>query len=84
MDAQHIDMILKIHTEKDHLGYYYRMGSAWTLSTCFIYFPEKTEITLFSDALNNDVRNKAVQKIVESARVKQKDKDRLKQKKGKL
>ena len=84
MDAQHIDKILQIHTVKDHPGYYYRMGSAWTLSTCFIYFPDKTEMTLLSDALNNDVRNKAVQKIIESARVDQKDKERLKQKKGKL
>jgi 3-methyladenine DNA glycosylase AlkD len=84
LDDKYIDEILRIHTTKDHPGYYYRMGAGWTLSTCFIYYQEKTERELFDPSLNNDTRNKAVQKIIESARVGDEAKARLRSKKEKL
>ena len=77
LDDWHIDMILQLHTIKDHPGYYYRMGAAWTLSTCFIYYPDKTEKILLSGSLEKDTLNKAVQKINESARVGDDAKERL-------
>jgi len=81
LDDEHVDEVLKLLTTKYHSEYYYKMGAAWALSTCFIKYPEKTESALFSDSLDREIRNKAVQKISDSFRVSKEDKDRLKAKK---
>jgi ribosomal protein L31E len=60
------------------------MGAAWTLSDCYVHYPAKTENILFSDSLNTEIRKKAIQKINESRRVKEDDKERLKLKKESL
>ncbi len=81
IDEEHINDVLDILTTRYHEGYYYRMGAAWTLSYCYIKFPEITEPMLFVDTLDKDIRNKAIQKISDSFRVDKDDKDRLKAKK---
>ncbi|MDR2698181.1 MAG: DNA alkylation repair protein [Candidatus Methanoplasma sp.] len=81
LDDEHIDDVLKLLTSKYHAEYYYKMGAAWALSECFIKYPERTEPMLFSDSLDKEIRNKAVQKISDSFRVSKEDKDRLKTKK---
>lgn len=80
IDENHIDTILEKSISNYHPGYYYRMGVAWTLSVCYVKFLEKTEIALFSNSLDQDIRNKAIQKISDSLRVDKTDKIRLKQK----
>jgi len=84
LDIEYIDDVLAILEKYDHEGYYYRMGAAWTLSYCFIKFPAKTESVLFSEKLNKDTRNKAVQKISDSYRVDKGEKQRLKTKKASM
>lgn len=81
IDDEHIDEMLDILTTRYHAGYYYRMGAAWTLSFCYIEYPEKTEPKLFVDTLDKDIRNKAIQKISDSFRVEKEAKDRLKERK---
>lgn len=81
LDDGHIDEVLRLLTSKHHPGYYYKMGAAWTLSYCFIKYPEKTEPALFLNTLDKEIRNKAVQKISDSFRVSKEDKERLKAKK---
>lgn len=81
LDDEHIDDVLRLLTVKNHKGYYYKMGAAWTLSYCYIKYPEKTEPMLFLDSLDREIRNKAVQKISDSFRVSKEDKERLKAKK---
>lgn len=81
IDEEHIDDMLNLLTTKNHEGYYYKMGAAWTLSFCYIKFPEKTEPMLFVDTLDKDIRNKAIQKISDSFRVEKEAKDRLKARK---
>jgi len=81
LDDQYIDDVLRLLTSKNHKGYYYKMGAAWTLSYCYIKYPEKTEPMLFMDSLDREIRNKAVQKISDSFRVSKEDKERLKAKK---
>jgi hypothetical protein len=45
------------------------MGVAWTLSFCFIEFPEKTLSMLRNGRLDDFTYNKTLQKITESLRV---------------
>jgi 3-methyladenine DNA glycosylase AlkD len=84
LDDEHIDDVLRLLTTKYHRGYYYKMGAAWTLSYCYIKYPEKTEPMLFKDTLDKEIRNKTVQKISDSFRVSKEDKERLKAKKKSL
>jgi len=84
LDDEHIDDVLRLLTTKYHPGYYYRMGAAWALSFSYIKYPEKTEVMLFRDTLDKNIRNKAVQKISDSYRVSREDKERLKLKKKAL
>jgi len=81
LDDDHIDEVLRLLTSKYHPGYYYKMGAAWTLSYCYIKYPEKTEPMLFLDSFDKEIRNKAIQKISDSFRVEKEDKERLKAKK---
>ncbi len=84
LDDAHIDIVLDLLTTKYNPGYYYKMGAAWTLSYCYIKYPERTEPMLFRDTLDKEIRNKAVQKISDSFRVGKEDKERLKAKKKAL
>ena len=81
LDDRHIDEVLGLLTTRYHPGYYYKMGAAWALSTCYIKHKERTERMLFVDSLDDEIRNKAVQKISDSFRVSKEDKERLKAKK---
>ena len=56
------------------------MAAAWALSVCYVKFPKKTECILEREALDEEIRRKAVQKIRESLRVTKEEKERLKQK----
>ena len=84
LDDEHIDKVLDLLTMKYHPGYYYKMGAAWTLSYCYIKYPDKTEPMLFRDSLDSEIRNMSVQKISDSFRVSAEDKKRLKEQKKKL
>ncbi|MDR0524050.1 MAG: DNA alkylation repair protein [Candidatus Methanoplasma sp.] len=79
LDDAHIDGVLSMLSEAGHPEYYFRMGSAWALSSAYVRYPEKTEAALFSGRLDPWIRNKAVQKIRESYRVSGADKERLRE-----
>ncbi|MCL2333218.1 MAG: hypothetical protein FWC52_00275, partial [Candidatus Methanoplasma sp.] len=78
------DMVLELLTTKYNPGYYYKMGAAWTLSYCYIKYPDRTEPMLFGGPLDSDIRNMAIRKITDSFRVSKEDKARLKAKKKSL
>ncbi|MBO5668849.1 MAG: DNA alkylation repair protein [Candidatus Methanomethylophilaceae archaeon] len=69
IDDEHIDRILQELERVEHDGYYLKMGVAWTLSFCFIEFPEKTLSMLRNGRLDDFTYNKTLQKITESLRV---------------
>jgi 3-methyladenine DNA glycosylase AlkD len=77
MDEAHVDALIEDILDHDYEGYYYKMGAAWALSVCYIHFPDRTEDALRSDRLDADVLRKAMQKIRDSYRVSQSDKERL-------
>lgn len=72
-----IDDTLQTLENIRHEGYYVKMAAAWAVSVCYIRFPEKTEILLRNNCLDDFTHNKAIQKIRESKRVPQAKKDAL-------
>ena len=84
IDDHYINSVLDILSTSYHEGYYFKMGSAWALSVCFIKYPEMTEPYLFVPSLDKEIRNKAIQKICDSYRVEKDKKEELKKKKAAL
>ncbi len=68
-DEDYIDETLSLLESVKHPGYYVKMGVAWTVSVCFVKFPEKTMDCLKRGNFDRDTYGKALQKIVESNRV---------------
>lgn len=65
----YIDRILTLLDGICHQGYYVKMAVAWTVSVCFVKYPEKTMLYLHTNKLDDWTYNKSLQKIVESNRV---------------
>ena len=84
IEDRYINSVLDLLSTSYHEGYYYKMGSAWALSVCFIKYPEKTEPYLFAPSLDKEIRNKAIQKICDSYRVEKEKKEELRKKKAAL
>lgn len=78
-DRKKAEMLLKDLATHDHPGYYYKMGSAWAVSTIYVYHPDLAEELLRSGRLEIWTHNKAIQKIRESYRVSNEDKERLRE-----
>lgn len=78
IDNDYIDKILKLIDEFKDERYYAKMAAAWTLSICYVKFPQKTFDYLKVSRLKNWTFNKGIQKICESYRVNKTDKEILK------
>lgn len=57
--------------------YYAQMAVAWLLSICYVKFPIETETYLRISKLDKFTYNKSIQKIIESYRVENETKNRL-------
>ncbi len=73
----YIDKVLEIYCRVSHEGYYVKMAVAWAVSVCYVRFPEKTRMVLERRELEPWTHNKAIQKIRESRRVSQEEKEML-------
>lgn len=69
MDEKHVDEIIRLLDSHDHSGYYYKMGSAWTLSVCFAEFPDRTYDYMQHSNLDDETFNMLIGKIKDSYRV---------------
>lgn len=69
LDDEYIDRVLLLLDGTKHEGYYAKMAVAWTISICFIKYPEQTMVYLRNNKLDHFTYNKALQKITESYRV---------------
>ena len=56
--------------------YYVQMAQAWAVSICYREFPKETLPVLESNALNDFTHKKAIQKITESLKVSEAEKER--------
>lgn len=79
IDEEHIDEVNDILVSCPRCGYYLDMGIAWTLSMCYVRFPERTEEILFDGRLDDAVLRMTVRKICDSFRADTGSKQRLKE-----
>ena len=77
VDDQYIDDTLRTLAKLRTDAYYAMMGVSWAISQCYIRYPEKTYVFLEKGLLSKETQNKSIQKIRESTRVGDEDKERL-------
>lgn len=78
IDEEYIDFTLSKLKEIKSDKYYVNMAVAWAISVCYVKFRDKTLKLLKTKELDIFVQNKAIQKIRESFRVSDEDKEMLK------
>lgn len=83
IDKEHIQEIFKITDKIKRDEYYIEMAIAWLISICYIKFPKETEEYLNNNKLSNFAYNKSIQKIIESTRVDEQVKNKLRKMKRK-
>lgn len=83
VEKDYIDDVLICIDEFKNKEYYAQMAAAWTLSICYIKFPDKTYEYLKNSNLDNWTFNKSIQKICESLKVSQQTKELLRKLKRK-
>ena len=77
-DAPYIDGTMAVYRGFAHPGYYARMGAAWGLATLYLHAPEDALAILRENLWDDFTHNKAIQKLRESYRVSDADKEMLK------
>ena len=75
LNEEYIDKVIKNIAEIKSNKYYVQMAIAWLLAESFINQKEKTMEYLKNNKLDNFTHNKAIQKIIDSYRVSQQDKE---------
>ena len=78
INEAYIEQVLEILNHTSHEGYYVKMAVAWTLSVCYVKYPEKTRRLLKENTMDEFTHNKTIQKIRESYRVSREEKEELK------
>ena len=77
MTDEYIDEILQKVDKITNKEYYVQMAIAWLISFAYIKQKDKTEKYLQKNNLDKFTQNKSIQKICESFRVEEKDKEKL-------
>lgn len=77
INDKYIDRVLKIYNSIKLDAYYVKMGVAWGISVAYIKQKEKTAKFLKNNNLDEFTFNKAIQKLIESYRVCEGEKDWL-------
>ena len=73
----YIDNIIIEITKLELKDYYVKMACAWLIQVCYLKYPIKIIDFLRFDQIDDWTHNKAIQKIRESLKVSQKEKDKL-------
>ncbi len=82
IDDEHIDEIFKL-CEKETQEYFVKMAVAWLLSMCFVSYKKDTLAFFKDNKLDKWTYNKALQKLIESKMITDKEKDKLRKMKKK-
>ncbi|MBP5203142.1 MAG: DNA alkylation repair protein, partial [Candidatus Methanomethylophilaceae archaeon] len=78
LDDEHVDDVLRELDSAHDDGYYLKMGVAWCLATCLAKYPERTMAYMEGEnGLDEDTRRMAIRKALESYRVDEGVKSRL-------
>ena len=75
LNNEYIDRVINNISKIKSNKYYVQMAIAWLLAESFIKQKEKTKEYLKNNKLDNFTHNKAIQKIIDSYRVSQEDKE---------
>lgn len=78
IEKEYLDEIFEMCSKVENKEYYVQMGQAWLVSTLFIKFRDETLEYLKDNSLDKWTQNKAIQKIRESFRVSEEDKELVK------
>lgn len=81
--GNYIHEVLRRLDEVVHDGYYVKMAVAWAISVCYVKFPKETLALLENSKMDDFTYNKAIQKMIESYRVSQEEKEMLRLRKRK-
>ena len=77
INDKYIDRIFEyVNTIKSN-HYYVQMGISWLISTCYVKYKEKTLEFLNNNNLDDFTYNKSIQKMIESKRVSEDEKNTL-------
>ena len=77
VDESYIQQTLNLLDSIQNGKFYTQMAVAWAISICYIKYPEITEAYLKSSKLDIFTYNKSLQKIIESNRIDQETKDKI-------
>ena len=80
---EYIDKVLGVMDMLQYDGYYTKMGVAWCVATAYAKFPKETAAYLADNKLQDWTYNKAIQKMCESYRIGDEDKEYWKGRKRK-
>lgn len=81
LNDEYYEKVLDILPKLTHPAYYTKMGVAWAVATAYAKYPAATKVLLDEHMLNPWTHNKAIQKMIESYRVSDRDKVMLRAKK---
>lgn len=77
IDDEYVDKVIKILDSEGEKTYYIKMAVAWAVSTVYIKYPQKGLEYMKNSKLDDSTYNISIQKIVDSYRVNDKEKDNL-------
>ena len=77
IDDDHIREVISLLDSAQNDGYYFKMAKAWTLSVCFVKYPDITMPYLEKGTLDDETLRMTVRKIIDSYRVSDEMKTRV-------
>lgn len=77
LNDDHYERVLELLPKLTNPAYYTKMGVAWAVATAYAKYPAATNILLDKKMLDPWTHNKSIQKMIESYRVSESDKEML-------
>lgn len=77
INEEYLNTLFKICNSLNYEAYYVQMAVAWLISVCYVKYPNETKRFLMNNNLDKFTYNKAIQKIIESKRVSESEKEDL-------
>ncbi|MEG0615036.1 MAG: DNA alkylation repair protein [Oscillospiraceae bacterium] len=77
VNTDYLPQLFAVFDNVNHEGYYVKMAVAWAISVCFVEFPSETFSYFSVCKLDDFTFNKSLQKIVESFRVTDENKAKI-------
>ena len=83
INDEYINSVIEFIDQTKHSGYYYKMGCAWCLQVIMVKYPDLCYNYLLNNHLDDWTFNKAISKMIESYRISNDMKDKIRKLKRK-